>query len=112
MRCVAAFLATALLIPAIIVGVSADGVAALPPKVTEVTPARLVPVIVTVLPPAVGPELGDIGLKQKRDYLLEAIVLPNKQIAKGYESVLITKTDGKTTMATAALMLNIARSSA
>jgi quinoprotein glucose dehydrogenase len=43
----------------------------------------------------VGPPLNGLGGKQKRDYLLEAIVMPNKQIAKGYESVLITKTDGK-----------------
>jgi len=44
----------------------------------------------------VGPPLNGIAAKQKRDYLLESIVLPNKQIAKGYDSVLITKTDGKT----------------
>jgi quinoprotein glucose dehydrogenase len=43
----------------------------------------------------VGPPLNGIAAKQKRDYLLESIVLPNKQIAKGYESVLITKADGK-----------------
>jgi putative heme-binding domain-containing protein len=43
----------------------------------------------------VGPALNGIGGKQKRDYLLESIVLPSKQIAKGYDSVLITKTDGK-----------------
>jgi quinoprotein glucose dehydrogenase len=43
----------------------------------------------------VGPPLNGLAAKQKRDYLLESIVLPNKQIAKGYDSVLITKTDGK-----------------
>ena len=43
----------------------------------------------------VGPALNGIGGKQKRDYLLESIVLPSKQIAKGFDSVLITKTDGK-----------------
>lgn len=43
----------------------------------------------------VGPDLSDIGLKQKRDYLLEAIVHPNKQIAKGFESVLILTTAGE-----------------
>ena len=43
----------------------------------------------------VGPPLNGIAAKQKRDYLLESIVLPNKQIAKGFESILITKTDGK-----------------
>ena len=36
------------------------------------------------------------GPKQKREYLLESLVFPNKQIAKGYESILIEKTDGKT----------------
>ena len=44
----------------------------------------------------VGPPLNGLAAKQKRDYLLESIVLPNKQIAKGYDSVFITKTDGKT----------------
>ena len=43
----------------------------------------------------VGPPLNGLAAKQKRDYLLESIALPNKQIAKGYESVLISKTDGK-----------------
>jgi quinoprotein glucose dehydrogenase len=43
----------------------------------------------------VGPDLSDIGLKQKRDYLLEAIVHPNKQIAKGFESVLVATVDGE-----------------
>jgi quinoprotein glucose dehydrogenase len=43
----------------------------------------------------VGPPLNGIAAKQKRDYLLESIVLPNKQIAKGYDSILITKADGK-----------------
>lgn len=44
----------------------------------------------------VGPELTGIGSKQKRDYLLESIVDPNKQIAKGFESVILTLTNGKT----------------
>jgi quinoprotein glucose dehydrogenase len=43
----------------------------------------------------VGPDLTGIGIRQKRDYLLEAIVDPNKQIAKGFESVDITLTSGK-----------------
>ncbi len=43
----------------------------------------------------VGPPLNGLAAKQKRDYLLEAIVLPNKQIAKGYDSVNIIKNDGK-----------------
>src|SRR5207249_2983490 len=33
----------------------------------------------------IGPDLTGIGGKQKRDYLLEAIVAPSKTIAKGYE---------------------------
>jgi quinoprotein glucose dehydrogenase len=44
----------------------------------------------------VGPELKGIGSKQKRDYILESIVDPNKQIAKGYESVLLVLTNGQT----------------
>ena len=32
--------------------------AGLPPKLTAVAPVRLVPVIVTLVPPAVGPEAG------------------------------------------------------
>jgi quinoprotein glucose dehydrogenase len=43
----------------------------------------------------VGPDLTGIGGKQKRDYLLEAIVDPNRQIAKGYETVILTLTNGK-----------------
>jgi quinoprotein glucose dehydrogenase len=43
----------------------------------------------------VGPDLTGIGTKQKRDYLLESIVEPDKQIAKGYETVVLTLTDGK-----------------
>ncbi|MSQ96167.1 MAG: c-type cytochrome [Gemmataceae bacterium] len=42
----------------------------------------------------VGPDLAGIGKKHKRDYLLEAIVDPNKQIAKGYESIVITLNSG------------------
>ncbi len=43
----------------------------------------------------VGPSLNGVG-KQTREYLLESIVLPNKQIAKGFESVIIQKSDGTT----------------
>ncbi len=43
----------------------------------------------------VGPDLGGIGSGQKRDYLLEAIVAPNKQIAKGFETLVLTLTNGK-----------------
>ncbi|HKI38481.1 MAG TPA: PVC-type heme-binding CxxCH protein [Gemmataceae bacterium] len=42
----------------------------------------------------VGPDLAGIGGKQTREYLLESIVDPNKQIAQGYESVLLTLTNG------------------
>ena len=42
----------------------------------------------------VGPDLTGIGKKQKRDYLLESIVDPNKQIAKGYESIVLTLNSG------------------
>jgi quinoprotein glucose dehydrogenase len=43
----------------------------------------------------VGPDLTGIGSRQKRDYLLESIVAPNKQIAKGFETVVLTLTNGK-----------------
>lgn len=42
----------------------------------------------------VGPDLTGIGKKYKREYLLESLVDPNKQIAKGYETVVITLTNG------------------
>jgi quinoprotein glucose dehydrogenase len=44
----------------------------------------------------VGPEMKGIGTRQKRDYILESIVDPNKQIAKGYESVLLVLNNGQT----------------
>ena len=37
-----------------------------------------------------------IGSHQKREYLLESIVDPNKVIAKGYESVLLVLNNGQT----------------
>jgi hypothetical protein len=37
-------------------------VAAVPPKVTAVTPVKSVPVMVTLVPPASGPEAGDTVL--------------------------------------------------
>lgn len=43
----------------------------------------------------VGPDLSAIGKDKKRDYLLEAIVLPNKQIAKGFETVILATIEGK-----------------
>lgn len=43
----------------------------------------------------VGPDLTGIGSKQKREYLLEAIVHPSKQIAKGYETVDVVLVTGQ-----------------
>src|SRR5262249_14426190 len=43
----------------------------------------------------VGPDLTGIGAKQKRDYLLESIVDPNRQIAKGFETVLLVLKSGQ-----------------
>jgi len=42
----------------------------------------------------VGPDLTGIGAKQTRQYLLEALVDPNKQIAQGFESVILSLTNG------------------
>jgi quinoprotein glucose dehydrogenase len=44
----------------------------------------------------VGPNLSEIGSKQKRDYLLESIVDPNKVIAQGFETVILVMNSGKT----------------
>jgi quinoprotein glucose dehydrogenase len=44
----------------------------------------------------VGPELAGIGAKQNREYLLESIVLPDAKIAKGFDSVVLELTNGKT----------------
>ena len=41
-----------------------------------------------------GPELTGIGTRQQREYLLESIVLPNKQIAPGFETSVITVKGG------------------
>jgi quinoprotein glucose dehydrogenase len=43
----------------------------------------------------VGPELSGVGVRQTRTYLLESIVDPNKQIAQGFESVVLATSDGK-----------------
>jgi quinoprotein glucose dehydrogenase len=43
----------------------------------------------------VGPELTGIGAKQTREYLLEAIVEPNRQIAKGYETLVLELRSGQ-----------------
>jgi quinoprotein glucose dehydrogenase len=42
----------------------------------------------------VGPDLTGIGSRKPREYLLESITFPNKQIAAGFESVLITMQNG------------------
>jgi quinoprotein glucose dehydrogenase len=44
----------------------------------------------------VGPDLSRIGLDKSREYLLESIVDPNKQIAKGFETAILAMSDGKT----------------
>ncbi|HUS35810.1 MAG TPA: PQQ-dependent sugar dehydrogenase [Verrucomicrobiae bacterium] len=44
----------------------------------------------------VGPALDGIGGKQTREYLLESILQPNKQIAKGYDNLLVTHAGGQT----------------
>jgi len=43
----------------------------------------------------VGPELTKIAVDKKRDYLLEAVVTPNKTVAKNFETVVILDTDGQ-----------------
>jgi quinoprotein glucose dehydrogenase len=43
----------------------------------------------------VGPELSGVGARQTRAYLLDSIVNPNKQIAQGFESIVVATSDGK-----------------
>jgi quinoprotein glucose dehydrogenase len=43
----------------------------------------------------VGPDLTGVGSRQNREYLLESIVDPNRQITKGFETVVLTLTSGK-----------------
>lgn len=43
----------------------------------------------------VGPDLTRIGTDKSREYLLEAIVDPNKVIAKGFESIVIADDEGR-----------------
>src|SRR5262249_33994115 len=43
----------------------------------------------------VGPDLSRIGLDKNREYLLEAIVDPNRQIAKGFETAILQMEDGQ-----------------
>jgi len=42
----------------------------------------------------VGPELTHVGSQKPREYLLESMVMPNKQIAQGFESLLVVTKDG------------------
>ena len=42
----------------------------------------------------VGPELTGIGKRQTREYILEAIVNPNKQIAQGFDTTVQRQADG------------------
>ena len=43
----------------------------------------------------VGPVLTGFGARQNRDYILEAILFPNKHIAPGFENVMLTLNDGR-----------------
>jgi len=43
----------------------------------------------------VGPDLSHVSSQKDREYLLESIVLPNKQIAPGFESVMVATKDGE-----------------
>jgi len=43
-----------------------------------------------------GPDLTGIGTRKTREYLLESIVLPNKEVAVGFESVIVTMQNGTT----------------
>jgi len=43
---------------------------------------------------AAGPELGDIGPKYPREYLLESIIKPNAHIAPGFDTVVVTLKTG------------------
>lgn len=42
----------------------------------------------------VGPDLTGLGERKGREYLIESIVQPNKQVAAGFESVLLTMKGG------------------
>lgn len=43
----------------------------------------------------VGPVLTGVGARKPREYLLESMILPNAQIAPGFESVLVSMKDGQ-----------------
>jgi putative heme-binding domain-containing protein len=42
----------------------------------------------------VGPDLGGIGQRQTREYILESILFPNKNIAPGFESAIVALKNG------------------
>jgi quinoprotein glucose dehydrogenase len=42
-----------------------------------------------------GPDLTGIGSRATREYLMESIVFPNKQIARGYENAVVVMNDGR-----------------
>jgi quinoprotein glucose dehydrogenase len=42
-----------------------------------------------------GPDVSEIGAKKDRAYLLEAIVLPNAQIAEGFQMMVVTMKNGE-----------------
>lgn len=44
----------------------------------------------------VGPDLTDIGRAKGREYVLRSILLPNAEIATGFENVMLTRKDGAT----------------
>ena len=43
----------------------------------------------------VGPDLSRVGLDKAREYLLESLVDPSRQIAKGFETVILQMEDGQ-----------------
>jgi quinoprotein glucose dehydrogenase len=43
----------------------------------------------------VGPDLNGLGSRQDRRYLLESIVAPDRQIAKGFETLVVASADGQ-----------------
>src|SRR4030095_9146348 len=44
----------------------------------------------------VGPDLTGIGSRKDRQYILESLVFPNKQVAQGYDSVTVLMKNGST----------------
>ena len=44
----------------------------------------------------VGPDLTHVAAQKNREYFLESIVLPNKQIAAGFDSVMVTLKNDET----------------